>query len=290
MSLMVSHSEFQRSQEELGRAMDAGFYRYDPPEKPEYGFWTNIAYDVANIPKELIKGGVEGEVDLFTSPTTALGYYTPDNKIDSKPWYNVDEDAGFASSTAHSIGHFLASFGSSFIASLSNPVTALSALTIGQAGASLASGTRTYKELRDAGADHDTAKKGALITTGATFLGGKVAGVYGKTLASKMATGGATNVAFGLGERQSIGAYLKMQGYEDLAQHYSRLDATSMGAEFIIGAGLGALLHGKGGKHPDIKLSDVDKAQAVKSDIDNMVHSAPGIATSHQSAEIHAQR
>ncbi|WP_245280413.1 hypothetical protein [Candidatus Liberibacter solanacearum] len=240
MSFMISHSELARHDEAIERAMDAGFYRYDPPEKPEYGFWTNIAYDVASIPKELIKGGVEGEVDLVTSPIAASGYYTPDDKISSKPWYSVDEDAGLASSTAHSIGHFLATFGTSFIASLSNPVTALSAPTIGLAGASTASGTRSYKELRDAGVDHDSAKKGALITTGATFLGGKVAGVFGKTLASKMATGGATNVAFGLGERQSIGAYLKMQGYEDLSQHYSRLDATSMGAEFIIGAGLGA--------------------------------------------------
>ncbi|ADR52592.1 hypothetical protein CKC_04215 [Candidatus Liberibacter solanacearum CLso-ZC1] len=36
MSFFVSHAEFKREQEALGRAMDAGFYRYDPPEKPEY--------------------------------------------------------------------------------------------------------------------------------------------------------------------------------------------------------------------------------------------------------------
>ncbi|CAL1406419.1 unnamed protein product [Linum trigynum] len=60
-----------------------------------------------------------------------------------------------------------------------------------------------------------------------------------------------------------------------------------MTVEFVIGVGLG-VLHGNTRNHPYIKPHEVDSAQTVKSDIENMVHSAPGIATTHQSAEIHA--
>lgn len=289
MILLMSDAESKRHLQQLKHAMDAGVLGvYEPPKKPEYGFWTNIAYDVASIPSEFIKGAVEGEVDLATSIPTSLGYYTPDNKIDIKPWYNVAEDAGVMGGVAHNIGHFLSAFGTSFIASFSTPFTAVAAPIIGLAGASVASGTRSYKELRDAGVAHETAKTGASMSSIATFVGGKVAGVYGKSLVSKALTGGATNIAFEQAERQAIGGYLESQGYQDLAEHYKRLDGTSLVASFVIGAGLGAL-HGKGGSHPDIKSSDIDIAQAVKSDIHNMVDASSGVAVTGQSAEIHAR-
>lgn len=286
--LLRSDSETEKLLQQIKHAMDAGFYRYDPPKKPDYGFWTNITNDVASIPSEFIKGTAEGQVDVITSISTSLGYYTPHNKITSKPWYNVVEDVGVMGGVAHGIGHFLSAFGTGFSLFAINPVTLPASPFIGLATASSASGTRRYKELRDEGVAHETAKIGALITTGTTFAGGSVSGVIGKSLVSKAVTGGATNVAFGLGERQSIGAYLDYKGHKDLAQHYREVDGIHTTTEFIIGAGLGAL-HGKGGKHPDIKPSDVDIAQVVKRDIDDIYHSAPAIATTSRSAELHAQ-
>lgn len=284
--MINSDSELEKRMQAISHAMSRGYMVYDPPEPPEYSLWTDIK---STIP-ELFKGSIEGGIDVATTVPSATGFYTPQDRWKSKPWYSVDANAGVIGSIAHGIGHFVGSFGTGFglfAVAAANAPAAIAATTIGLASAGLASGTRTYKDLRDEGVDHETALKAGTISGGATYIGGKFAGVYGTSLIKKAFTGGSTNVLLGVGERQAIGGYLYHKGYGDLADHYSKLETAHIGAEFIIGAGLGAI-HGKG-NHPDIKPHEVDIAQAVKNDIDDIVTSSPGIPTTHQSAEIHAR-
>ncbi|AHA28044.1 hypothetical protein [Candidatus Liberibacter americanus] len=271
--MIITDEELEKRKQSV---MRSGRVR-DLPEKQPYSLWTDIA---STIP-EFAKGVVEGEVDLVTTLPTFAGYYNPQKHYNKRLWYSVDKEAGILSGVSHSVGHFLSSFGTGFISSGFNPA-------VGVATASVASGTRTVKELRDEGVDLNTARTGGAVSAGATYVGGQFAGVYGKSLVTKAVTGGVTNVAFGLGERQTIGKRLEEKGYPELAKQYSQLEATQIGAELIIGGFLGGL-HGKKGHFgSDIKPHEVDIAQVVKNDIDDILTSSQGIPTTHQSSEIHA--
>lgn len=117
------------------------------------------------------------------------------------------------------------------------------------AGASY--GSQTYGELRSRGVDPTTARGAGLITgTAMGAMGFAPVSVPG-TLVQRALSGAGINLAFGVGQRGSMNAYLNAQGYPELAREYQWYDGRAAATDAIFGAVFGTLFgHGGGAPTP----------------------------------------
>jgi hypothetical protein len=143
----------------------------------------------------------------------------------------------------------------------------------------------TGKALIDQGVDAQTAGASAGLQGLATYAGFEVP-FLGKSLASKVATGGALNVLIGGGTEAAQRELLERNGYDELAQGYHPLDVESRAIDFLMGAGFGGLAH----LH-DSGMTPTEQAAAFTAG--NAKHyqqdTAPGIPLDYETQAAHTQ-
>ena len=154
----------------------------------------------------------------------------------------------------------------------------------GIAGAALTSGYERTADLEADGVDQATAFGSGAITSGSLLAGG-FGGTVGKTVALRVASGAATNLAFGTGTRALDSALLDSNGYTAQAQQQKWNDAASISADLLIGGAFGFLPHGAERAH--IPADAVDAAITTKNS-DSVAQAAPGVPVDARSAAAHA--
>ena len=100
-----------------------------------------------------------------------------------------------------------------------------------------------YQDLREQGVDEETARASAGLSGIAGAAGAFVPGGWGSTLASRLASGAAANVGFGVADRYLDHKILDDGGYHEMADQQRTLDATQLLADSVLGLGFGGLAH-----------------------------------------------
>lgn len=100
-----------------------------------------------------------------------------------------------------------------------------------------------YQDLREQGVDAETARASAGLSGIAGAAGAFVPGGWGSTLASRLASGAAANVGFGVADRYLDHKILDDAGYHEMADQQRTLDATQLLADSVLGLGFGGLAH-----------------------------------------------
>lgn len=110
-------------------------------------------------------------------------------------------------------------------------------------GAGLASGTTfegTGADLQSAGVDAQTAQGAAAIDAALAGIGAFLPGSIGTRRAlNTLLVGPGINVAQDLASRYAIATQLEANGYGEMAEQYRHLDAATLIADVVIGAGFG---------------------------------------------------
>ncbi len=161
------------------------------------------------------------------------------------------------------------------------PVATIGALTGGVAGMALLPGiTQGYSDFRlheKEGVDPETSMKLGVLSGATTAVGAVGGGVFGKTIGTKIATGAATNVAFGGANRYAASTILDNAGYKDMAEQYKVMDGSAVVADAILGAGFGAM-HRHVELEKAITPHDTETALAMNG-VKQFEDAAPGIPT-----------
>jgi hypothetical protein len=116
----------------------------------------------------------------------------------------------------------------------------------GPAAAAAAAGgfqmTGTMTDLMQQGVDERTAIGAATIDGALTTVGVAIpAAIGGRVALNTLLYGPGVNVAQDIVASKGIGAYLKSQGYDELAERYSELQSEQLAADVILGAAFGYL-------------------------------------------------
>lgn len=104
-------------------------------------------------------------------------------------------------------------------------------------------GKSRYDQLREQGVDELTARRAALLEGTAAGAGAFLPAGYGTTLLTRLATGAAGNMGFGLVNRYADHAILDSAGYHEMADQQRALDATQMLTDGLLGAAFGGISH-----------------------------------------------
>jgi hypothetical protein len=145
------------------------------------------------------------------------------------------------------------------------------------------------KELVDQGVDAGTAGAAAALEGAASYAGLKVP-IAGSTLASRIGTGIAGNVALGSGSREAEKLLLESQGYDQQAQGFTT-DLASVSTDALLGALFGVTHHTLSPRiNPKLTPAAVDAVLTARNAKSFQEETAPGATTSvgasaaHQSA------
>lgn len=109
-------------------------------------------------------------------------------------------------------------------------------------GAALAGGSEGYAATQDqiaAGVDPETAQQVGVIQGGAAAIGGLLPVGFGATTLAKVGSGAALNVGVGAVSRGTTAGVLEANGYTKQAEQFKWLDAQSLVADVVLGAGFG---------------------------------------------------
>lgn len=145
-------------------------------------------------------------------------------------------------------------------------------------GAPLLVGSTTLaggKRLVDEGVDARTAGTAAAIE-GATAYAGLKVPILGESLATRLASGAAGNLAFGAGARAGEKALLESQGYEDQAKPFTT-DLASISTDALTGLLFGGLHHTFApGINPKLTPSQADAVLTARNAKNFQEATAPG--------------
>lgn len=113
-----------------------------------------------------------------------------------------------------------------------------------------------YEERVAAGVDPVTAAKLAGLTGVTSGAGVLLPGGIGSNLLTRLATGAAGNVGFGMAARYGDHAILESAGYHDMAAQQKVLDGAQMLVDMVLGTAFGGLAH----LHAEAERAGVPKA------------------------------
>ena len=158
---------------------------------------------------------------------------------------------------------------------------------LGEVGAGLVAGLGTPyalvatstaeggKELVDQGVDAGTAGAAAALEGGAAYAGLKIP-IVGGTLATRLASGAAGNVALGAGSRAAEKALLESQGYEDQAKPFTT-DLAAFSTDALTGLLFGGLHHALSPRiNPKLTPSQADAVLTARNAKSFQEGTAPG--------------
>jgi hypothetical protein len=154
-------------------------------------------------------------------------------------------------------------------------------------------GFTRYEEGLSEGLDPGTALgKGAAEGLGLGVGVALPAALTGR-LAWRALSGAGINVATGVPERFAVSEWLKARGYDEMAQQYAPLDATTLITEAVLGAAFGGFLGSRvkapeGKPKPEVPPSAVDAALVAAEQRHAEIDAAPGIPKDTKSRQAHA--
>ena len=259
--------------EEQQQASDDLSPRVNPWNRnPEPGFFTGVGlaednaylgplYHAAAIPGAAAAAGeyvLSAGLGKMTHPLAELSDWiatnvhgragTPDTEANEKATESMKQDAlerlkalrpdpstnGMAIQTLHGLGEMMVEAGAGFAAG-------------GPPGAAAVVGATQslphYGELLQQGMDPDTAKllagaRGALAAAGAV-----TPMVFGSSLLTRLASGAAANVGFGVVGRSADNLILRQGGYDAMADQEEVFDRTQLLVDLATGAAFGGVAH-----------------------------------------------
>lgn len=169
----------------------------------------------------------------------------------------------------------------------------------GPAGAfgalSTTEGYDQYRTLLEQGVDPQTATKLALTRGALAGAGAVTPMAFGAGLFTRLATGAASNVAYGVADRSIDSAILRHAGYDDMADQEEVFDRTQLLTDLALGAGFG------GWAHIHARMSGEDLAHTMSLDSSNVDAalvtnlalrdraSSPGVPISPAAAAAHSR-
>lgn len=307
-------SPFPREEAGLHDSGQPGWDPWEGPTKP--GFWGGIAPDSDNMysgpvfhlwagmgsaaakGEQLLGGALHlaGEAYMSVGQPRVVGAELPgigtaiedDARSRAKQLAPNAATVGTAMQTVHSLGE---------MASTAIVGSALG----GQAGAfSLLASTHGYSDYRDLleqGVDPRTAAEVALVRGGMAGAGAVTPMAFGSSLISRLITGAASNVGFGIVDRASDSALLRHAGYDDMADQEEVFDRGQILSDAFLGSGFGLAAHLHG------RLSGADDLRALQQALQNDKtmrdaaltanlglqdrHSGPGVPVDPGSAAAH---
>lgn len=143
------------------------------------------------------------------------------------------------------------------------------------------SGIEGSRDLVGQGVDATTAIATGEVNALATAVGFKLP-FLGKTLAGKVATGGAGNVLLGGGATELQRELLTSRGYDDLAKNYDPLDVQSRAIDLLTGMAFGGI------DWASVRSADRAVAAAANNAKHYQQDTAPGIPQDHEAIAVHA--
>lgn len=160
-------------------------------------------------------------------------------------------------------------------------------------------GEATSQDLMAEGVDEYTARTAGNIegftAAASVFFPASLASARSTFLArvlERSASGAALNVGIGAASRESVGGYLRAQGYEQQASRYRALDAQSVIADAVLGVAFGSMgPRAEGRDAPrDVPTPDeTDAALDIATERRARVDAAPGIPLDLQAEAKHAE-
>ncbi|ONI59071.1 hypothetical protein AYJ09_01415 [Candidatus Liberibacter solanacearum] len=207
-----------------------------PKPKRQAGLWDN-AFGAT------VSGVFEAPSDILSTVTP--WEYDPDplkkNALTVNP-----EETGAIGQLGHGLMHTVSAImvGGSIGGAVGGP---LGFMVGGAIGVFLADSRRAYENARDVGQDKETATQVG-VKTGAISAGGALipAGFGANAVRSAVLSAG-VNVGLSQVDRMGDYAILKANGYDELAEHATEIDAVSLTADIVLGLAFGAL-HAKQNK------------------------------------------
>ena len=152
-------------------------------------------------------------------------------------------------------------------------------------GAALLGGSQglsRYQELREQGVDPQTAAVSGTVTGLTSAAGVAMPAGFGSTLASRLLTGAASNIALGGVNRYTDHKVLSDAGYPQMADQQKTLDGAQVLTDGLLGAAFGGLAHLQAHAAPGAE----DAARAVNLAVNDR-KLAPGIPADPEAAGAH---
>ncbi len=186
---------------------------------------------------------------------------------------------GAAVQLLHGIGEGTILFGTGL--ALGGPVGAAGLIGSGE-------GVNRYQELREQGVSEGAATASGLLSGATAGAGAFLPAGFGSTLLSRLATGAAGNVAFGMANRYLDHKILQTAGYPEIADQQQAWDTSAILADAVLGGAFGALSH----LHNKAEIAQrADSAAQDAARTLNLANrdrqSAPGIPVDPTSANAH---